>query len=292
MTFLSSSTLADFSLFYLFTFHFSLFTFHFSLFTFHFSLFTFHFSRFTIYSSLFPMGRIFEKRKHKMFARFARMSKAFNRIGREIEIAVKAGGPDPKGNPRLRLAIQNAKSVNMPKDRIEAAIKRASNKDTSSYQEIVYEGYAPHGVAVLVECATDNPTRTVASIRHMFTRAGGTLGTTGSIAFMFEHKGVFKIGRDTIGNIDEVELNLIDHGLEELVQDEDDLYLYTSFQDFGRMQKALEERGIEPISAELQYLPTTTKEIPAAQAPEVQDLLDKLEEDDDVLSVFHTMTQP
>jgi len=235
------------------------------------------------------MGRIFEKRKHKMFARFARMSKAFNRIGREIEIAVKAGVADPKDNPRLRLAIQNAKSVNMPKDRVEAAIKRASSKDTSGYQEIVYEGYAPHGIAVMVECATDNPTRTVANLRHIFTRAGGTLGTTGSISFMFERKGVFKLPAGSIKSVDDFELEMIDFGLEELVQDENEVYLYTSFQDFGRMHKMLEEKGIEGVTTELQYLPTTTKELSDAQAAEVKDVLDKLEEDDDVLSVFHTM---
>ena len=235
------------------------------------------------------MGRIFEKRKHKMFARFARMSKAFNRIGREIEIAVKAGVADPKDNPRLRLAIQNAKSVNMPKDRVEAAIKRASSKDTSGYQEIVYEGYAPHGIAVMVECATDNPTRTVANLRHIFTRAGGTLGTTGSISFMFERKGVFKLPAGRIKSVDDFELEMIDFGLEELVQDENEVYLYTSFQDFGRMHKMLEEKGIEGVTTELQYLPTTTKELSDAQAAEVKDVLDKLEEDDDVLSVFHTM---
>ncbi|HLE34013.1 MAG TPA: YebC/PmpR family DNA-binding transcriptional regulator [Bacteroidota bacterium] len=235
------------------------------------------------------MGRIFEKRKHKMFARFARMSKAFNRIGREIEIAVKAGVADPKDNPRLRLAIQNAKSVNMPKDRVEAAIKRASSKDTSGYQEIVYEGYAPHGIAVMVECATDNPTRTVANLRHIFTRAGGTLGTTGSISFMFERKGVFKLPAGSIKSVDDFELEMIDFGLEELVQDENEVYLYTSFQDFGRMHKMLEEKGIEGVTTELQYLPTTTKELSDALAAEVKDVLDKLEEDDDVLSVFHTM---
>lgn len=235
------------------------------------------------------MGRIFEKRKHKMFARFARMSKAFNRIGREIEIAVKAGGPDQKSNPRLRLAVQNAKSVNMPKDRVEAAIKRASSKDTSGYQEIVYEGYAPHGIAVLIECATDNPTRTVANIRHILTRAGGTLGTSGSISFMFERKGVFKIPATSFKNSDEFELEMIDFGLEELIQDENEVYLYTSFQDFGTMHKALEEKGIEGVTTEVQYLPTTTKELSEPEAVEVKDLLDKLEEDDDVLSVFHTM---
>jgi YebC/PmpR family DNA-binding regulatory protein len=235
------------------------------------------------------MGRIFEKRKYKMFARFARMSKAFNRIGREIEIAVKAGGPDPKGNPRLRLSIQNAKSVNMPKDRVEAAIKRASQKDTSGYQEMMYEGYAPHGIAVLVECATDNPTRTVANIRHIFTHNGGSLASSGAIAFMFERKGLFKIAANKIKDVDEFELEMIDHGLDDLTQDGDQLYLYTSFQDFGKMQKALEERGLEATTTELQFIPTTTKELPDDQAKDVQTLLDLLEEDDDVQSVFHTM---
>ncbi len=235
------------------------------------------------------MGRIFEKRKHKMFARFARMSKAFNRIGRDIQIAVKAGGPDPKSNARLRLAIQNAKSVNMPKDRVDAAIKRATNKDTSGYQEVLYEGYAPHGVAVVVECATDIPTRTVANLRHHFTRAGGSLGTTGSISFMFEHKGVFKISRQSVADLDEFELEMIDHGLEDLMHDENDVYLYTSFHDYGKIQKALEEKGIEATNAEMQFVPTTTKELSEAEAKEVKDLLEKLEEEDDVQSVFHTL---
>ena len=198
------------------------------------------------------MGRIFEKRKYKMFARFARMSKAFNRIGREIEIAVKAGTADPKLNPRLRMAIQNARSVNMPKDRIEAAIKRASSKDTAGYQEVIYEGYGPHGIAIVVECATDNPTRTVANVRVAFSRHNGTLGSSGSIAFMFERKGVFRIAASNIPNADEFELEMIDHGLEELVHQEDDFFVYTSFHDFGKMAKALEERGIEVTNTELQ----------------------------------------
>jgi YebC/PmpR family DNA-binding regulatory protein len=235
------------------------------------------------------MGRIFETRKAKMFKRFARMSKAFNRIGREIEIAVKAGVTDPKMNPRLRLAIQNAKSVNMPKERIESAINRASSKDTAGYQEVTYEGYGPHGIAILVECATDNPTRTVANIRLALSRGNGTLGTTGSIAFMFERKGVFRIAADKVANLDEFELEMIDHGLEELEKQDQEIFIYTSFQDFGKMHKVLEEKGIEVINTELQYIPTTTKELPEAQAKEVQDLIDKLEEDDDVQSVFHSM---
>jgi YebC/PmpR family DNA-binding regulatory protein len=212
------------------------------------------------------MGRIFEKRKYKMFARFARMSKAFNRIGRDINIAVKAGGTDPKTNARLRIAIQNAKSVNMPKDRVDAAIKRASDKDTSGYHEVVYEGYAPHGIAVLIEAATDNPTRTVASVRHIFTKHGGTLAASGSITFMFEKKAVFRIEAEKVKDAEEFELEMIDHGLEDLVQQDADLFIYTTFQDFGKMHKALEERGIEPTSTEIQYLPTTTKELTEEQA--------------------------
>ena len=235
------------------------------------------------------MGRIFEKRKYKMFARFARMSKAFNRIGREIHIAVKMGGADLKGNPRLRIAIQNAKSVNMPKDRVEAAIKRASQKDTTGYQEVIYEGYAPHGIAIMVECATDNPTRTVANIRHYFSKSNGSLGSSGSIAFIFDRKGLIRVSASKISNLDDFELELIDHGLDELIQNEQELHIYTSFQDYGKMQKYLEEKGIEVISSELQYLPTTTKELTEEQAKEVQDLIDKLEEDDDVQSVFHNM---
>jgi YebC/PmpR family DNA-binding regulatory protein len=235
------------------------------------------------------MGRIFEKRKYKMFARFARMSKAFNRIGREIEIAVKMGGPDPKGNARLRFAIQNGKSVNMPKDRVDAAIKRASQKDTTGYQEVVYEGYAPHGIAVMVEAATDNPTRTVANLRHYFSKGGGTLGNSGSIAFMFERKGLVRIAASKVPDVDEFELELIDHGLDDLVQHEQEIHIYTSFQEYGKMQKFLESKGIEVISAEMQYLPTTTKELTEEQSKEVLDLIDKLEEDDDVASVFHNM---
>ena len=235
------------------------------------------------------MGRIFEKRKYKMFARFARMSKAFNRIGREIEIAVKAGVTDPKQNPRLRLAIQNARSVNMPKDRIEAAIKRASSKETAGYQEVTYEAYAPHGIAMIIECATDNPTRTVANIRLAISRGNGTLASSGSIAFMFEHKGIYKIASDKVKDLDEFELEMIDHGLEELEKQDQEIFIYTSFQDYGKMHKALEERGIEPISTELQFIPTTTKELSETEAKEVQDLIDKLEEDDDVQSVFHSM---
>jgi YebC/PmpR family DNA-binding regulatory protein len=224
-----------------------------------------------------------------MFARFARMSKAFNRIGRDISVAVKLGGPDPKANSRLRIAMQNAKSINMPKDRVEAAIKRASQKDTTGYEEIIYEGYAPHGIAVVVECATDNPTRTVANIRHLFSKGGGSLASSGSLMFMFERKGLIRIGASKISDIDEFELELIDHGLDDLVQHEQELLIYTSFQDYGKILKYFEEKGIEVISSELQYLPSTTKELSEEQSKEVKELLDKIEEDDDVQSVFHNM---
>jgi YebC/PmpR family DNA-binding regulatory protein len=224
-----------------------------------------------------------------MFARFARMSKAFNRIGRDINVAIKLGGSDPKANPRLRIAMQNAKSVNMPKDRVEAAIKRASQKDTTGYEEIIYEGYAPHGIAVVVECTTDNPTRTVANIRHYFLKGGGSLGSSGSLMFMFERKGLIRISASKISALDEFELELIDHGLDDLIQHEQELLIYTSFQDYGKMLKYFEEKGIEVISSELQYLPSTTKELSEEQTKEVKELLDKIEEDDDVQSVFHNM---
>lgn len=235
------------------------------------------------------MGRIFETRKHVMFARYARMSKAFNRVRKDIEIAVKAGGPDVKANSKLRIAIQNAKSVNMPKDKVESAIKRAFSKDTTGYQEIMYEGYAPHGVAVIVECATDNPTRTVANVRHIFRKNEGTLGNSGSIAFMFEKKGLIKVAKSVAPDMDEFELELIDFGLEDLSYDDDNIYITTSFQDFGSMQKALEEKNIEIGATETQFIPTTTKELNEEQKAEVKVLLDALEEDDDVQAVHNNM---
>ena len=236
------------------------------------------------------MGRIFETRKHRMFARFAKMSQAFNRVRKEIEIAVKAGGIDPKTNSRLRMAIQNAKSVNMPKDRIKAAIKRASSKDTSGYSEINYEGYGPYGVAIIVECATDNPNRSVANVRHLFRKYEGSLGSSGSISFMFEHKALFKIDSSLIKDAEELELELIDFGLEELTVEDDFTYIYTTFEDFGMMQKALDEKNIEINSSEFQYIPTNYKELSEEQYNEVIVLIDALEEDDDVQSVYHNAT--
>jgi len=236
------------------------------------------------------MGRIFETRKHKMFARFAKMSQAFNRVRKEIEIAVKAGGIDPKGNSRLRIALQNAKSVNMPKDRIEAAIKRASSKDTSDYHEVNYEGYAPHGVALLVQTATDNPNRTVANVRHLFRKYEGTLGNAGSIAFMFDRKALIKIEASQIKDVESFELELIDFGLDELIAEDDFVYVYTSFEDFGSMQKALDDKGIEINSSEFQFIPNNYKELNEEQFKEVNELIDALEDDEDVQSVYHNAT--
>jgi YebC/PmpR family DNA-binding regulatory protein len=235
------------------------------------------------------MGRIFETRKHKMFARFAKMSKAFNRIRKDIEIAVKSGGPDVKSNSKLRMAVQNAKSVNMPKDRVDAAIKRAVSKDTSGYSEITYEGYGPHGVAVVVECATDNTTRTAASIRHYFRKYEGALGAPGSISFMFDHKGLIKIDKSLISDVDEFEMELIDYGLDELQYDDDSIYIYTMFQDFGTMQKALDEKNIEVSATEFPYIPTNLKELDEEQQKEVNELIEAIEDDDDVQSVYTNM---
>ena len=220
------------------------------------------------------------------------MSQAFNRVRKEIEIAVKAGGADSKGNARLRIALQNAKSVNMPKDRVEAAIKRASSKDTSGYSEIVYEGYAPHAVAIMVECATDNPTRTVANVRHLFRKYEGNLGSNGSISFMFEHKALIKINKSAVPDTDEFELEMIDFGLNELLFDDEAIYIYTMFEDFGKMQKALEDRGLEVVSSEFQWVPNNFKELSPEQQEEVTKLIDSLEDDEDVQGVYHNMAQP
>jgi YebC/PmpR family DNA-binding regulatory protein len=236
------------------------------------------------------MGRVFEKRKHKMFARFAKMAKTFTRIGKEISIAVKAGGPHPEGNPRLRMVMQNAKSVNMPKDRVEAAIKRASTKEEKDFEEIVYEGYGPYGVAILIECATDNPTRTVANVRLYFNRANGALGKTGSLDFIFERKGIFRIASEGV-NTDELELELIDAGCEEISAEEDGIYITTSFADFGGMQRALEDKKLSIISAELDRIPSSYAEVTEEHRKEILDLIDKLEEDDDIQNVYHNMKE-
>lgn len=236
------------------------------------------------------MGRVFEKRKHKMFARFDKMAKAFTRIGKEIVIAVKIGGPHPEANPRLRMALQNGKAVNMPKDRLDAAIKRASSKDESNFDEVVYEGYAPHGVAILIETATDNPTRTVANVRMHFNRENGALGKTGSLDFIFDRKGIFKIDKAT-HKLEDLELDLIDFGADEVFEDDDAFYVYTSFVDFGGMQKAMEEKSITILNAELQRIPKTTVELNEEQQKDVHALVDRLEEDDDVQAVYHNIKE-
>jgi YebC/PmpR family DNA-binding regulatory protein len=234
------------------------------------------------------MGRVFEKRKHKMFARFDKMAKAFTRIGKDIAIAVKQAGPNPDNNPRLRMAIQNAKGVNMPKDRVDAAIKRATSKEEKDFQEVVYEGYAPHGVPVLVECATDNPTRTVANIRLHFSKNGGAMGNSGSVAFLFERKGIFKFDPAKL-NLDEHELDLIDAGAEDIERGEEETIVYTTFTEFGHMLKFLESKHLEAKSSELQYIPTTTKELSEAHQDEVLKLIETLESDEDVQQVYHNL---
>ena len=239
------------------------------------------------------MGRIFEVRKHTMFARWNRMAKQFARIAKDITMAVKAGGPDPASNPTLRRTIQNARAVNMPKDRVEAAIKRASGRDATNYHQVLYEGYAPHGVALLVETATDNPTRTVAAVRNVITKNGGNLATNGSVSFLFKKMGVFRLAPAGIDQ-DDLELYLIDHGLEEMGEStgekgEPQLVIRCAFADFGKLQEALEARGIVPLSAAHEYVCTVPTELPEPQATEVLTLIDRLEQDEDVQRVFHTL---
>ena len=224
-----------------------------------------------------------------MFARYDRMAKQFTRVGKEIAIAVKKGGSDPNINPMLRRVMQNAKSLNMPKERIEGAIKNALGKDTSNYDEVLYEGYAPHGIALLVETATDNTTRTVANVRSHFNKGGGSLGNSGSVAFLFKHLGVFKLNPEGL-NPEDLELELIDAGLEELGEDsEGNLVVRCGFNDFGNMQKALEERNLIPISSEVEWLPLNTIEISEEQSDDVFKLIERLEQDDDVQRVFYNM---
>ena len=239
------------------------------------------------------MGRIFEVRKSTMFARWDRMAKQFTRIGKEIAIAVKAGGPDPNTNPALRRCVQNAKSVNMPKDRVEAAIKRALGKEMDNFEEILYEGYGPHGVAILVETATDNHVRTVANVKSHFNKGNGALGNSGSVSFQFKKMGVFTLKPEGL-NPEEMELELIDYGLEEMGEStgengEEILVLRVGFADFGNMQKALEDKGLNPMSAEVEWIPQNTVELGEEEANEVLKLVDRLEQDDDVQKVFHNL---
>jgi YebC/PmpR family DNA-binding regulatory protein len=231
------------------------------------------------------MGRVFEKRKHKMFARFDKMSKTFTKYGKEIAIAIKSGGPDPESNAKLRVVIANAKSQNMPKDRIDAAIKRSAGKDTSNYEEIAYEAMCMKGVGLIIETATDNPTRTVANIRMHLNRGGGELGKSGSLDFAFERKSVFVIKTEGI-NPEELEFELIDAGLEEIEVEDGEMVITTSFENFGSMQKALESRGLVLVSAELQRMPTSLINLTDEEKEQVENLIDKLEDDEDVQNVY------
>ena len=236
------------------------------------------------------MGRAFEFRKTRKLKRWAAMSKAFTRIGKDIVIAVKEGGPDPDTNSRLRAVIQNAKSVNMPKDNIERAIKRASDKSQGDFKEILFEGYGPHGIAILIETATDNNTRTVANIRSYFNKYNGSLGTSGSVEFMFDHTCNFRIPAEGI-DPEELEFEMIDFGAEEVFQDEDGLHIYAPFESFGSIQKELESRGVEILSSGFDRIPQVTKDLSPEQMEEVEKLLEKIEEDDDVQNVFHSMKE-
>ncbi len=236
------------------------------------------------------MGRIFETRKHTMFARWDKMAKAFTRVSRDIAIAVKAGGPSPDSNPALRRVLQNARALNMPKDKIEAAIKRASGQDQRDYETVVYEGYAPHGVAVLVVTATDNPQRTVANVRAIFKSYDGSMGQAGSVGFLFKHMGVFRLASEGYDH-DEAELELIDHGLEEMGtatsdKGEPQVVVRCAFEDFGRLQAGVEALKLPLVSSELEYIPVTSVELGDAEAKDVLELADALEQDDDVQHVF------
>ncbi|MDP1726858.1 MAG: YebC/PmpR family DNA-binding transcriptional regulator [Bacteroidota bacterium] len=235
------------------------------------------------------MGRVFEKRKHKMFARYAKMSQAFTKIGKEIAIVVKAGGPDPDANSRLRVLIAKAKAVNMPKVNIDAAINRANSKSEKAYEEITYEGKGPHGVALMIETATDNPTRTIANLRTHFNKTGGQILTSGSLDFLFERKGIFSVPLKGL-NLEEIELDLIDFGMEEMEEDgEGNLIITVPFTEFGAMQKGLEDRKIEIVNAQLIQTPTTTVELNEEQEEDFGKLLDRLDEDEDVTNVFHNL---
>ena len=237
------------------------------------------------------MGRAFEYRKARKMKRWGNMSRTFTKIGKEITIAVKAGGPDPDGNPRLRALMQNAKAANMPKENVERAIKKATDKDAGDYKEIIYEGYGPHGIAIVVETATDNHTRTVANVRSYFNKAGGSLGTTGSLSFMFEHKCVFHIKPKDGVSIEDLELELIDYGVDELEADEEEIVIYGAFESNSEIQKYLEENEFEIISSEFERIPNDVKELDAEQRAAIDKLIERLEEDEDVQNVFLNMKE-
>ncbi|WP_306350256.1 YebC/PmpR family DNA-binding transcriptional regulator [Flavobacterium sp. '19STA2R22 D10 B1'] len=236
------------------------------------------------------MGRAFEFRKARKMKRWSAMAKTFTRIGKDIVMAVKDGGPNPEANSRLRAVIQNAKAANMPKENVERAIKKASDKDSANFKEALFEGYAPHGIAILIETASDNNNRTVANIRSYFNKCNGSLGTQGSVEFMFDHTCNFRI---TKGDIDteELELELIDFGVEEVFEDEDGILIYAPFESFGAIQKELEHRSMEILSSGFERIPQVTKQLTAEQVADVEKLLEKIEEDDDVQNVYHTMEE-
>jgi len=234
------------------------------------------------------MGRAFEFRKERKMKRWGKMARVFTRIGKDIVIAVKEGGPDPETNSKLRAVIQNAKAANMPKDNVERAIKKASDKDTTGYKEVTFEGYGPHGIAVMVEAATDNNQRTVANVRSYFNKCDGNMATTGSVGFMFDHLSFFKI-KDAEQDLEELELELIDFGAEDVFKDDEGIMIYASFESYGGLQKALEGMNAEILSSGFERIPTTMKEINEDQMKDIDKLLGKLEEDDDVMNVFHNM---
>ena len=234
------------------------------------------------------MGRAFEFRKARKMKRWSTMAKTFTRIGKDIVMAVKDGGPDPDNNSRLRAVIQNAKAANMPKDNVERAIKKASDKNTENYKEVLFEGYAPHGIAILVETATDNNNRTVANVRSYFNKSNGNLGTSGSVEFMFDRTCNFRIPAEGV-DVEEIELDFIDFGVEEIFEDEDGVLLYAPFDQFGAIQKELEKRKVEILSSGFERIPQITKKLTADQEEEVIRLIEKIEEDDDVQNVYHAL---
>jgi YebC/PmpR family DNA-binding regulatory protein len=235
------------------------------------------------------MGRAFEYRKARKLKRWGTMAKTFTKLGKDISIAVKSGGPDPETNPRLRVLIQMSKAANMPKENVERAIKKASSKDQADYKEIVYEGYGPFGIAIIVETATDNPTRTVANIRSYFNKYNGALGTSGSVDFMFDHQCVFKVKEKKDVDLDELELELIDLGADEIFAEEGEIIIYSEFSSYGVLQKYLEDNGFEIVSCEFERIPFDTKELTPAQTEEIEKLLAKFDEDEDVQNVFHNI---
>lgn len=238
------------------------------------------------------MGRAFEYRKARKLKRWGNMARTFTKLGKEISIAVKAGGPDPDANPRLRVLIQNAKAANMPKENVERAIKKATSKDEGDYKEVLFEGYGPYGIAIVVETATDNNNRTVANIRSYFNKAGGSLGTSGSLSFLFEHKSVFHVKPKDGVSLDDLELELIDFGVDELDADDEEIVLYGEFESFNAIQKYLEDNGFEITSAEFERIPNDTKEVTDEQRAQIEKLIERIEDDEDVQNVFHNMKEP